>query len=133
MDMLSILGSQWVNLAGLISNFAGVALVAFEWQTSMYDSLDRLELETALQQVLRGDNPQIAIGIAPKAKKLIDEITPEELEAICADGRRFEAFTKTILLLDTAARLNRRRMIFRLGFGAILLGTSLQFMAAWPR
>ena len=47
MDFISNLYPHWVNILGLTFNFIGVALVAYEWRTSMYDGLERLELEIA--------------------------------------------------------------------------------------
>jgi hypothetical protein len=134
MDTILAANPQWINLIGLVGNFVGVAIVAFEWRTSMYDSLSRLEIEIGLRKLASGEDVAHAneIEIAPKAKKLIDETSPEELEAICSDDKRFDAFTKALLILDTTSRLDRRLTIFRLGFGTILFGTALQFLAAWP-
>lgn len=72
------------------------------------------------------------VKIAPVAKNLIDSTPVEALEELCADDRRFEQLITSAVILGHDGETEQRRTIFRIGFGMILIGTSLQLIAAWP-
>lgn len=129
--MCQVLGidPQWLNVAGIIANTIGVAIVALEWRTSMYDGLSRLEIEQDLLGLTQGVEPRREHEISPRAKRLLDMV---DLESIATDTARFKDFMQGLLILDATERLNRRRRIFMMGFGLIIAGCLTQLLGAWP-
>ncbi|WP_337184239.1 hypothetical protein [Shinella sp.] len=129
--MCQVLGidPQWLNVAGIIGNTIGVAIVALEWRTSMYDGFCRLEIEQDLLGLAQGVEPSRGHEISPRAKKLLDMV---DLESIATDVGRFKDFMQDLLILDATERLDRRRRIFMIGFGLMIAGCLTQLVGAWP-
>ncbi|WP_266018460.1 hypothetical protein [Brucella intermedia] len=122
----NLLALPWLSPIGILINTLGVCMLAFEWRTSMYDSLNRLEIEQSDLIAKSGGSPKFNgyTDISPKAKKLLENIDPDTVTDEQLDS---------IMILDSVHRLNRRMWIFRLGFCAVIIGAALQVIAAWPQ
>lgn len=122
--------SPWVSPVGVVINTLGVCMLAFEWRTSMYDSLNRLEIEQADLIAKAGGIPKHNgyTDISPKARKLLENIDPDNIKPEALDR-----LMQSAMIVDGVHRLDRRMWIFRLGFCAVIVGAALQVIAAWPR
>lgn len=121
--------ARWLAVAGLAIDIIGFMIIGFEWRTSMYDGLDRLEIEQDLLALRTGRPARRRNHLAPQAHKLVQTANIEEL---ALDERKFDAFMKNVLTLDAVGRLNRRMWVYRVGFALVILGFTLQIGGAWP-
>lgn len=132
-DMYQILAaihqSPWTSIAGILINTLGVCVLAFEWRISMYDSLNRLEIEQADLISASGKVPRYNgyTDLSPKAQWIFSKIDSEVLDAETVSNQ-----IKNALIIDSVERLNRRMKTFLPGFIAVIMGAALQVFAALP-
>ncbi|KAB2730362.1 hypothetical protein [Brucella intermedia] len=94
----------------------------------MYDNLNRLEIEQADLIAKAGGFPKHNgyTDISPKAKKLLENIDPDNITPGALDR-----LIQSAMIVDGVHRLDRGNVDFRLGFCAIIVGAALQVIAAW--
>lgn len=121
--------SPWISIAGILISTVGVCVLAFEWRTSMYDSLNRLEIEQADLISASGQVPEYNgyTDLSPKAHRIISQLDSETLNAETIENQ-----LKNALIVDAMERLDRRMKTFWPGFIAVVMGAAIQVFAALP-
>ncbi|WP_266033517.1 hypothetical protein [Brucella intermedia] len=109
----SLFTSPWISPVGVVITTLGVCMLAFEWRTSMYEHLNRLEIEQADLIAKAGGIPKHNgyTNISPKAEKLLENIDPDKITPEALDR-----LIQSAMIVDGVHRLDRGMWILDLGF-----------------